>query len=40
MNIGIEKHQAERFLRDLDPFGFEKIVYSDLIQLLSSQQVS
>lgn len=40
MNIGVSKEQARRFLRELDPFGFEKIVYSDLIKLLSTQQVS
>jgi len=40
MNIGVSREQAERFLKELDPFGFEKIVYSDLIKLLSTQQVS
>jgi len=40
MNIGVSTEQAKHFLREIDPFGFEKIIYSDLIKFLSTQKVS
>ena len=38
MDIGVTDNQTQLFLDQLDPFDFQKITFSDIIHLLSTQK--
>ena len=38
MQIGLEKEQVQAFLEHLDPYNQQRITFSDIIRLLSTQK--